>query len=493
MEAIQKETKMINPKLVCNIVTSQAVDRKYHHKTLDILEGNLEPYILKCLERQLSARVFMYAKDRLVPINIMPRYIEKLSNIYQTGVARSVTDGDQSDMDLLSWYEKELHINAQMHLANKLYNACGSALLHPYVTEDGPALRVIPNDLFAVYSDDTVNPRNPTMVILLAGKDNLDRDIYWVYTATEFAVVKSDETIDRVEMERLGLGDGINPYGVLPFIYINSSSLRLCPVPDMDTLRMTEYIPTALTDLNLAAMFSAFSITYVTNGNIENLTYAPNALWFLKSDDPDKTPTLGTLKPEVDYAEVLNLIQSELSLFMGTKGIKAASVGQIGVENAASGIAKIIDESDTFDVRQAQTVVFGMSEHELWELILRDMHPVWVSQGMVENRAIFTSTATVETKFAIIPVGTQRTQLIAEQRDEYASGFTTRKRAIAALNPQMTAADIDALILEIDKERGIDNGNEAPENQNPTTGTNQGRRSESTDSGPSDRADSGAN
>ncbi len=414
-----------------------------------------------------------------------------LSNIYQTGVTREVIDGEQADSDLVSWYEGELHINMKMHLANKLYNACGSALVYPYTTDEGPDVRVIPNDRFVVYSDNKIEPNQPTMVILLAGKDSMDREIYWAYTEKEFAVVKSDETIDYISMAEMGIPDGVNPYDALPFIYINSSSFRLCPVPDKDTLRMTEFVPMALTDLNLAAMFSAFSITHITNGSVENLVYAPNALWFLKADDPEKDVQIGSLKPEVDYQEVLNLIQSELSLWMGTKGIKSAAVGNLTVENSASGIAKIIDEADTFDVRQEQTVYFSSAEHELWELIMRYMHPVWIAQGVVSNRTMFSPSATVNTKFAVVPVGTQRSQMIADQKEEYASGFTTRKRAIAALNPQMTMAEVESLLLEIDEERSFPNGNQAPENQDRTTGADSGSEQARGDSGSGDREDSG--
>lgn len=486
---------MIDPKKVIAIVNNAAADLALHAKTLDILEGNLEPYVLEALARQLSPQVFAYTRERMVPINIMPRYIEKLANIYQTGVSRSVMEGDQSDSDLLGWYEDELCTNKHMHLANKLFNACGSALIHPYATLDGPSLRVIPNDRFVVYSDDKVNPLNPTMVILLAGKDAEHREIYWVYTAEEFAVIKSDETTDYQGMANFGLGSGINPYGVLPFIYINSSSFKLRPCPDKDTLRMTEFVPIALSDLNMAAMFSAFSITHITNGTIENLTYAPNAVWFLKSDDPEKDPIIGSLKPQVDYQEVLNLIQSELSMWMGTKGIKAGSVGNLTVESSSSGIAKMIDEADTFEVRQEQTVHFGEGEHEMWELIFRYMHPIWVSQGLVENRTMFSPFASVDVKFSIVPVGTQRTQLIADQKEEYAAGFTTRARAIAALNPQMTSEQVEELMAEIELERSTPaqeeaptNGNQVAENQDQATGADQGQGSTSGDR----RSDSGA-
>lgn len=442
-------------KKVLKTIKSQAKVLQDHYKTLDILEGNLEPYVEKSLARVLSSRVLPYALERLVPINIMPRYVDKLTAIYQSGVMREVVDGDEQDQTLLGWYESQLNINAMMHNGNRLYNACRSTLVHPYVTENGPAIRIIPNDRFVVWSDDEINPTKPTGVALMAGKDAQNREIFWVYTADEFYIIRGDETIDTKTMAEMGIADGTNPYGVLPFVYINSSTLRLVPIPDKDTLKMTEFVPTALTDLNLAAMFATFSMTYIKDGNIENPTYAPNALWFLKSDDPEKEVQIGTIKPEVDYQDVLNLIQSEMSMWLGSKGIKAGSIGQLTPDAAASGIAKMIDEADTYDVRQMQTLVFGNAETELWNLILNAMHPVWVSQGMVDNRQIFTPSASVKARFSIVPVGTQRTQLIADQREEYAAGFTTRKRAISTLNPQLTMEQVDELIDEIEIDRNI--------------------------------------
>jgi hypothetical protein len=459
---------MIDPKIVTKAVSAQSDTLQINYKMLDILEGNLEPYIIRNLERLLSKRVLNYAMERIVPINIVPRYVDKLSNIYQTGVMREVSDGTDQDFELVNWYEKQLFINQVMHQANRLYNACRSSLVHPYITEGGPKLRVIPNDRFVVVSEDPIDLTNPTMIILIAGRDSKKREIYWVYTKDEFAVIKSDASIDFAAMEAMGLGDGINPYGVLPFVYTNQSHLRLIPTPDIDTIRMAEYVPAALTDLNLAALFSSFSITYVKNGEISDPTYAPNALWFLKSDDPEKEVEIGTLKPEVDYQEVLNLIQSEMSLWLGSKGIKTGSVGALQPDSATSGIAKIIDEADTFDIRQSQTVTYSKTESQLWDMILNKMHPIWVSQGMVENRTIFSSTAEVTTRFSVVPVGSQRSQIIQEQRDEYAAGFTTRSRAIAALNPQMTYAQIEELESDIDEERGmpIEGAPEEMSNQN---------------------------
>lgn len=443
---------MIDPKFVTAAVKQHSDTLQANYKMLDILEGSLEPYVVNSLKAMLSPRVLTYALQRLVPINIVPRYVDKLSNIYQTGVSREVINGDQSDADLLSWYEERLEINNCMHQANRLYNACRASLVHPYITADGPAVRVIPNDRFIVVSTDPVNPTKPTMVILLAGKDHAERDVYWVYTESEFAVVNSDGVIDYAAMSAMGV-DGSNPYAALPFVYTNQSAFRLVPVPDNDTIRMAEFVPAALTDLNLASCFASFSMTYIKNGEVTDPVYAPNALWFLKSDDPEKDVEIGTLKPEVDYNEVLNLIQAEMSMWLGSKGIKSGAIGQLTAESAASGIAKIIDESDTFDVRQAQTVAYAKAERQLWDLILNYMHPVWVAQGLIENTSIFSSTASVVSRFAVVPAGVQRAQLIQDQRDEYAAGFTTRQRAISQLNPQLTMSQIDELIADIEAER----------------------------------------
>lgn len=481
---------MIDPKSIVHEVELHGKYLRSHFKTLDILEGNLEPYVVDALRRQLSPKVFSHAVERMVPINILPRYVEKLSNIYQTGVTRSIVGGSDQDTELLGWYEKQMSFNRTMHVGNRLYNACGSCLVHPYITDMGPRLRVIPNDRFIVCSDDPIDPTKPTKVILLAGQDDLNRKVYWVYTKDQFAVVKSDESIDYVAMAELGAPDGVNPYGALPFGYFNSSAFRLCPVPDQDTLRMVEYIPVALTDLNLAAMFSSFAITYLINGQTENLVKAPNAMWFLKPEDPEKDVEIGTLKPEVDYAEVINLIQTELSLWLDSKGIKAGAVGQLSAESASSGIAKIIDEADTFDVRQEQTVVFGAGERDLWKLILNDMHPVWVAQGRVENRTLVSPEAEVETRFAIVPVGTQRSQIITDQKAEYDAGFTTRTRAISALNPHMTMTQIEELEAEIDEERGGNDVEQVRQSESPVTGNGQGQGSASGDSGPYSGADS---
>jgi len=215
-------------------------------------------------------------------------------------------------------------------------------------------------------------------------------------------------------------------------------------------------------DLNLAAMFQCFSILWTIDLNDTNLKFAPNAVWALKSDPTsDKKPEIGSIKPQVDYDQVLGLIQSQLTIWLSTKGIRAGSVGTLTTDNFASGISKLIDEMDTYEARQKQTGIYLKAEAELWDLTLNYMHPYWADSGQIDNPARWTPTATVATKFAVQLPAQSRGVAVRDLRDEYAAGFISRRGALAKLNPEMSDAELDALMVEIDAERTIkadDNG-----------------------------------
>jgi hypothetical protein len=448
---------MLTPKDVHQLALEHAAYLGHQHKMLDILEGNLTSYILDDLKAQLSLQSFMQVAHRISPINILPKIIDKLTHIYQTGVSRRVEGGTETDAELLAWYEKEGSINVSMNDSNEFFNTCQSSLIYPYTYKGKPKLRVIMNDRFIVYSNDTMNPEIPTDVILLAGKDSNGKQLYWVWSADGFYVSDSEEKRRPDIMSEMGNVDGVNPFGVLPFVYVNGSRNRLTPPADVDTYRMVKLVPVMLSDLNLAAMFQAFSIVYGIDVSDENLKFAPNAFWNIKSDaTSDKKPEIGTIKPTVDYPQVLSLIESELSIWLGTKGIRAGAVGSLSDENFASGVSKIIDEMDTFEARQKQVEIYTKAEQDLWILITKHMHPYWLQTGQLEGvTAQFSVGAEVVTKFPVQLPAQARGVAVRDAKEEYAAGFITRKHAIMRLNPEMSDEAAEAYMAEIDAERGV--------------------------------------
>lgn len=454
---------------VPEIVKEHAKFLHWNCETLDILEGNLNQYIYAELKAQLSPQSFTMAQHRISPINIFPKLVDKLTNIYQTTVVREVVDGKKSDEELLQWYQDNMSPNVSMNTANELYNACRASLIQPYVHRGVPRLRSIMNDRFIVVSEDRVDPTNPTHVILIHGK--LDgKEIYHVWSDYEFYIVDSDQKIRTDLMAHMGFAAPINPVGKLPFIYKSESKYKLKPKEDWDTLKMVKVIPVMLSDLNLAAMFQSFAIIYGIDLDDEDIKFAPNAFWRLKSDPTsDKKPEIGTIKPQVDYDQVLRLIESQLSMWLGTKGIRASSVGTLSADNFSSGISKLIDEMDTYEAREKQVSVFTQVEKELWGLIMNYMHPYWIKTAEITNIANWSTGATVKTKFAVQLNPQTRGMMVKDLQAERAAGFISQERAIKKLNPEMSDDDVLELMVEIAGEKTVISNSEEEETDDDET------------------------
>lgn len=451
---------MIDPKNVKKVVDAYAKTLCFNRDLLDIFQNNLAKYIIEEIRKQMSIETAAFAIARLSPINILPKVIDKLTNIYQTPVIREMNGGTEKDQKILDFYEKEMKVNSAMDRANEIFNLTnGACLVQPFLYKKKPRLRAIKPDTYVPYSDDPTDPTIPTDIILVfKGAD--DKPYYWVYNAFYIYCCDEDGNYLNDKMMANGMYDEltgtvntVNPLGTIPFVYINSSGYCIAPSPDEDGLQIIKLLPVMLTDLNYAAMFQSFSIVYGINVDEEDLPNAPNAFWRFKKDPTtDASPTIGVLKPEVDYSQVLSLIESQLSMWLGTKGIRASSIGKLGPENIASGISKIIDEMDTYEAREKQVIEFQGGEEQLWDLTLQKLNPYWIATGQMDNVGIVTPTATVSTKFTTqLPLQT-RGQVVIDLKTEVEAGFISQRGAIKMLNPDLTDKEIDELIAEIEAE-----------------------------------------
>lgn len=437
--------------------------RMDHNEILfNIFEGELKRYICKALDEQLSGNALIHAKSRIAPINVLKKITDKLSNIYQRDPSRMI-DGNvpESDIELLRWYELNFAINDTMNCADEFYNLAKSCLIQPFVHKGKPRLRAIPPHQFTVLSFDDIDPTVPTHVFVFYGKGKNDRgdecDIWAVYTNENFYFIDQHGDVINRMMVEMDNPDGINVYGRIPFVYVKKTRNLLIPKIDTDTLAMTVLMPVLVTDLNYISMFSAFSVMYGIDVDDQGLTWNPSTFQRFKSKgDGETKPEVGTIKLEGDIDKTLNLIQSELSFWLNSIGLRAGNIGTLTQESFASGVSKLIDEADTTEARQKQITTFRTAESQLWDLVFNYMHPVWRDRRMIENQAKATPAGEVIVNYAEqIPLGS-RGQLVEDQQKEVAAGFTTRKRAIKRLNPKMTDEQIDELIEEIDAERTIE-------------------------------------
>lgn len=451
--SIQNEIETLN-----QYVNEQKKVIEHNDDLFSIYEGDLLRFVVQELRNQLSQESFGMAEKRIPPINILVRLIDKLSKIYQQNPLRSIDDatGSDKDYDLLDWYEKSMDINNVLNSSNEFLNLFKNNLIQPYIYNGMPRLRAIPSNSFTVYSNSAIDPTIPTHVITFHTivENGKQTKLFYVYTDDKFFIFDEHEELRKDIMASIGNEDGINIAGKIPFVYINRSRNLLIPLIDTDVKKMTVLLPTMLSDLNFAVMMQAFSIIYGVDVDDTGIKMSPNAFWNFKSDEStDKTPQIGVLKPQVDTTATLNLIQSEVGLWLQTKGIKPGSVGNLTTENFASGISKMIDEMDTSEERQRQVGIYEGVEDRFWDLITNYMHPMWRRQGIIDSSLDWTPGVKIHTSFSEQLPLLNRGDIVANLQREHEAGFISRFRAVQKLNPRMSDDQVQALIDEIDEEK----------------------------------------
>jgi hypothetical protein len=399
----------------------------HNHNLLEIFEGDLLKFVLSDLQKQLSPKSFEAIKHRISPINLLRKLIEKLSTLYNSKPTRTITPESESQKSALDFYVKELDFDANMTSANEMFNLYKNTAIEFYVDGVEPKMRVIPSDRFYVCSNDPVNPLRVTHFVKIMGLHN-KKQVYYVYTDTEFLIVDNDGVVLDDLMQLYG-SDGTNPYGKIPFVYMNRSKYELMPRPDSDLMTMIRLFPVLLSDLNFAVMFQSFSVTYGIDVNFDNIEHSPNAFWSIKSDaTKDTKPEVGTIKPEVDIPSVMSYIHDQLKIWLNTRNIRAGEL--TSNDKSMTGISKAIDEMDTTEDRKKQITHFTMAEADAWYLIVNHLHPQWMKMPGYALRYDFAYKTEVKTEFAEIKSFVSDTEIIDQNIKLIEKMLRTRKRAI---------------------------------------------------------------
>jgi len=416
-------------------------------EALDIYEGNLLPYVDSIMRESLSPNYYNAIKDRLLPVNILQRFIDKASNSYSKPPRR--TSLIPSSQEFVDYYEDEMSINQSGQIADTYANMFKGFAWEPYVDKNRkPAIRELAFNSFLVMSDSISSPEEETIFIKFMGNkgDSEDTLLIHVYTDTEFDAFYMGGNEASEYLEKNG---GENVIGVIPFVYGKRQKNRLLPVLDSDNLKVCKAIPVMLSDAAGAQMFQCFSIMYGININFDNAKIAPNVIWSLKSDnDSDKAPQVGTIKPEADTEKVLSLVTQILSVWLMTKGIRAGSIGTVDGGNTSSGIAKVIDEMDVYEIIKKSQEWFKKDESELWNVKMPLIHNYWIRTGMVDASKVpglmpdkFDPQISIE--FVTPEPMKTRAELIAEIKSEIELGTMTMIQAIKRLHPEYDEAMID--------------------------------------------------
>jgi hypothetical protein len=213
---------------------------------------------------------------------------------------------------------------------------------------------------------------------------------------------------------------------------------------------------------------------------IEKIEKSPNSFWNFKTDSKNENakPEIGTIKSDVDIDKVMSFIKQTFAFWLETKGVRIGSLNNVDAGNM-SGIAKIIDEMDVYEIKKQQINYFKKEEKELWNL-LAVMNNYWVVSepeydGLIVGED-FSPTIVFDEPRPEIPRVTE----FATVNAEYLGGYMEAKDAISILYPDLDQKEIEERAENLDKvnKRDMDGTSQDDDNN---TGTTE------SESGPTDR------
>lgn len=447
-------------------------------KVFSILEENIKPHVVEKLRHEIiSDRAFNISKERVPPINIFKLVNKRLSKIYSDAPIRKTES--TSDQKLVDLYELKAFINSSMNSCNYITNAQRRSALEPYLDNGKPRVRVIPAQHFLVYSENVINNLNMEVFIKILGtiqepREEIDAtgnrttiikevQLYHLYTDTEFLIMDGDGTprLDLMITEkgkRLKLSGGvaINPDGIIPFIYVNSSEYQLMPATNIDDIELVLLLLALLTDLNYAVKYQAHSMIYMINVDSTSIDMNPDAILDLKSDAVEgEKVEVGVIKPEIDIEATLRLIASTLKLYLESKGLKVDIDSSISSGDAASGIHETIKNASLIEERKDQINLYNRVEDQLWDLIA-------IKQKRWRNKQLLKGDfkkSTFSDDFDILVIYGEQKPTVSRRdkglmlQTEVEAGLTSQKKAIKEIHPELSDDELEEEIKQIKKER----------------------------------------
>jgi hypothetical protein len=421
-----------------------------------ILNGSLRQIVQEAIQKEFKKpETVQELIERLIPINIMQKIVSKLANVYNEAPLRNPVDRNEDDNELMEDLESIMRLNQRQKEANRYFKTFKRNLQELYLDEDKhPQIRNLPRHTYEVFSHSGVSPDRIDTVFKIINDDTDPKKQIWVvWTDTEHVVVNGEGTIITEWMIDMGNPDGVNPFGVLPFIYISESTTSVNPVPDDDLLRMSIVIPLLLSDLAFAIKYLSWSVVY-TIGAKGDIPYSPNSIIHLEFGPNGERPIIDTVKPDVNINDVLGFVEFLIAMLLTTKNLSTSAIkGKLDAANAASGIAKALDSAESQEDKKDQQSFFFYAEKELWDKLAHIMMPYWRENEDLAVEGQFSESFDLSILFREPKVIISERDQIEISKLKLEAGLTTLKRELQVLNPEFTDEEIEQLMQDIREEK----------------------------------------
>jgi len=252
--------------------------------------------------------------------------------------------------------------------------------------------------------------------------------------------------------------DLLNPIGILPFVNVTGDQDgHFWANGGDDLIDGSILLNKMLTDLNFITFCQGWGQLVIAAKDIPKLIEGgpDNAFLFdVKEGDPNPQVFFATSNPPI--SQWLESIKSYLALLLSTNNLSPRNIsGNLDANNAASGIALMIDQSEITQELQDVQKIYQDKEPVLWDIISK-WHGLYHESGSLEEslQEIEPPADTeVTLKFhSIKPTISEKEKLeTMKLRDEL--GISTTIDLLRIDNPDLSDADAEAKAKEIAEEK----------------------------------------
>lgn len=417
-QLLDEETRRL---IIINFETDKNQRRKSEaFKGYECLKDHTANYVMLNLLNQFDPATVREMYYSIANISILRKVIDKLAKVYSSGVKRTIGDSEETTAELET-AAKELGLNQAMRKTDRYYRTFKNTLLYIRPQKEENGKYCIELEVKAPFRYDVVeNPDNykkPLAVILSDyvptretlyylgdaahagregntriakadenigtitqaykppsgqiqddGKDNDKREFVWWTKKYHFTTNAKGKIIPGKTDE-----EQKNPIGELPFVNF-AGDQEDCFWADggSDLIDAGVKINTMITNADHIGVSQGFGQLFMTGKNLpRSVKVGPNHCVQLEYDKEDPEPKIGFLGSNPPLTSLKEQIEMAVALMLSTNNLSRASFNTSlsSGKDFASGVALMIDRSESIEDINEQAQIFIEKEPEVWNVI----------------------------------------------------------------------------------------------------------------------------
>lgn len=487
-------------------------------KGYECLKDKTSNYVLKDLLNLFSAETVREMQYSISNISILRKVIDKLAKVYTNGATREVPKNKKATKNVQSLAEL-LKVNVAMKKANRYFRTFKNTLVYvrPQVTDENTMTCEL--EIKPPFNYDVVeNPQNfkePLAIILsdyrpsrpslyylgdtgragregavklaepsqigagesatsgtntlvraysggksTGGADKDDREFIWWTKNYHFTTDCHGEIIAR-PFDGDGLDSIKNPIEEMPFVNLaGDQDSCFWAEGGKDLIDSGVKINTMISNADHIGVNQGYGQLFMTGKNLpRSITTGPNRCIQIEHDKEDPTPVIGYMQANPPLDALKSQIEMAVALMLSTNNLSTSgiAVSLSGGRDFASGVALLIDKSESTEDINDQAQIFIDAEPEIWSLIadwqefFKNANVIDESFGQYPIKPEEVEQMTLSfPKSQVIQSESEKLDNLAKRKD---LGINREVELIMLDNPGMSEDDAQAKLDQINAER----------------------------------------